>query len=1583
MPKNRSHTDASEEYHEFIQLVAQQNKVLQSLKRAAALLDSPDVTLEQAQARRDFIDGRWKDLSARDEQLTMYEALPACATEAYFTEDFLGTCEELYLTTYAGLSAYIHAAMPRMSPASSTTEPDAAISEAHQRRTQVPKIKLPHFSGNFIGWIEFRDHFQALILNDASFDSFHRLYYLKSCLEGEAAALLKNLSITADNFEVAWKMLTERYENKRRLLSILLNELFGLKPVSREGSPGELRKLLDSAQECLDALAKLGRPISDDISVHIVTQRLDRDTREAWEFSLEGDGFATFDELERFLKLKIRSLEAATAGNKTTRSSASQPRTKATANPSPAASAHHASPKKSSNNCNVQCTLCNNTHPTYKCAQFTSKPVSQRWEVAREHTLCFNCLSARHTSDGCPSTRTCSHCHERHHTLLHSPPRKKTSTDAGTSASTSGGPLVDANLIQSHLSTLQVPTHIILTTAWVLVTAASHRVVKLRALLDPGSTHTFISRVAATELRTKTYPTSMRVNGIGLNRPSTVSQIVPISVSAVGSNEVALSTEALVLDNLTSYVPRFRYPVSHWPHLKGLELSDRNPTDDTPIHLVIGADLYAYALRDGLIRGRRDEPVALNTIFGWVLSGMSNTDGRQGDEPRVQVHHVHVQDDDLHSSLTRFWETEEIPASRTVSRDDAICERHFKKTHSRTADGRYVVRLPLRAAPALTLGNTYRRALQCLQSIERRLASRPSERIAYTDFMREYESLGHMRIATARPDDASVVYLPHHPIVKTSSTTTKTRIVFNASAISASGKSLNDLQYIGPKLQADLSLMHLQWRTYKFVYTADIEKMYRQILISPHDVDLQRILWRHTPSAAISEYQLLTVTYGTASAPFLALRVLQQLVTDEGHGFPRGKDVVRSHMFVDDVLFGADTIEEAIAIRIETTALLNKGHFTLRKWSSNSITLLSDIDPSNHGLSCDKALQDDDSLKILGIAWRPTDDSYCFTLNLSPLSIVTKRVMLSQIARIFDPLGWLAPVVVIAKHLIQLLWSCNVHWDAPVPEDLQSAWEAFYIALPSLAAISIPRWLDISPSSRIELHGFSDASMKAYAAVMYVRTESPSGVVSVHLLTAKTRIAPVKQLTIPRLELCGAVILARLATQVRSIPIFTDCPLQCWTDATIVLAWLRGQPNDWKTFVANRVAEVQTSLPKVSWRHVPGADNPADLASRGVSASELASSHTWWHGPSWLSFGPSSWPSVDPTLDDGAPLERKSNVHHANVQLNGDHQPFQCFSSWPRMCRVLAICLRFSAHWRSTVRGQSRIQELTCVANRIFCLCQATPFCREVALLKKNPKTDDGSRFLQRDQALPKSSPLRRLNPFLDADGLLRVGGRLSLSHMAYAAKFPIILLRGHVAVLLARHAHERCLHGGITLTLSTLRTHVWVLQGRKLVKSVVAHCVPCARQLAKVPAQMMGSLPSARINRPLRAFVECGVDYAGPVRMRFAGGRGSKSHLAYIALFVCMASRAVHLEVVSDYSADAFLAAFQRFTSRRGLPSVVHSDRGTNFQGANKELRAAFQAAIGSETLRARLLQDKVEWNFIPPAAPHSVGCGRPGCDP
>ncbi|KAJ0182865.1 hypothetical protein K1T71_002234 [Dendrolimus kikuchii] len=355
--------------------------------------------------------------------------------------------------------------------------------------------------------------------------------------------------------------------------------------------------------------------------------------------------------------------------------------------------------------------------------------------------------------------------------------------------------------------------------------------------------------------------------------------------------------------------------------------------------------------------------------------------------------------------------------------------------------------------------------------------------------------------------------------------------------------------------------------------------MYRQVLISTEDTDYQRILWRQDSKDKIQHLRLLRLTFGTASAPFLAIRTLHQIAHDEGDRFPIAREITLSDFYMDDLMTGSQNISEGKEIYYQMKQLLAKGGFDLQKWKSNNSELMKHMREGKEEGEENLELKTDIVMKILGLTWSREVDEFVYTVKLPPLKIpVTKRSVISHISMLFDPLGWLAPVIIKAKILIQKLWLCGINWDEELPSILLTEWCTYRSELEQLVQYRIPRWLRTYRGDTLELHGFSDASNQAYAAVVYIRVVNQQDDVYSRLVTAKTKVAPIKQVSIPRLELCGAVLVSKLLCEVAEVLNIDKTKIYARTDSTVVLAWLSKHPSNWKTFVANRVSEILTVM---------------------------------------------------------------------------------------------------------------------------------------------------------------------------------------------------------------------------------------------------------------------------------------------------------------------------------------------------------------------------------------------------------------------
>lgn len=577
-------------------------------------------------------------------------------------------------------------------------------------------------------------------------------------------------------------------------------------------------------------------------------------------------------------------------------------------------------------------------------------------------------------------------------------------------------PVASASVQNVHASQERAksPPQVLLATAWVQLSTAEGRTFKMRALLDQGSTYSFISELLCQIMRTKRHRANLKIHCFGEKFGGLAKSCVNLSLAPCDGQGPSFPLTGYVYQKITSYAASTAKLAELWPHLRDLKLADPNPSGSSPIHVLIGADLYGSLLLKDLRQGPLGTPTAQLTVLGWILSGPTGETRFASDQKPSRVLNC-VSCADTNTLLQKFWEDENLPTEPSLTEEDERCESHFVNSHQRDSHGRYVVRLPFKHGSPGPIGDTLQRASSFYSKMEKRLLTNPEIATKYHAFLQEYESMNHMeQITNSEPPNSSSVYIPHHFVLRESSSTTKLRVVFNASSKSNNGTSLNDHLMVGPKLQQDISAIILRWRQFCYVYTADIEKMFRQILVHPEDIDFQRILWRPSHAPTVQHYRLLTVTYGMAPAPYLAMRVLNQLALDEGDAYPIARSICENSIYVDDVLFGADTIATLRKARDQLITLLSRGGFPLRKWTANSPELLNDI-PAEQRESSDLAISKDDTLKVLGLSWSPNEDSFRFLISSQIPNVHSKRSVLSFIAKLYDPLGWASPTVVTAK----------------------------------------------------------------------------------------------------------------------------------------------------------------------------------------------------------------------------------------------------------------------------------------------------------------------------------------------------------------------------------------------------------------------------------------------------------------------------------------------------------------------------------------------------------------------------------------
>ncbi|GFT34144.1 integrase catalytic domain-containing protein [Trichonephila clavipes] len=945
-------------------------------------------------------------------------------------------------------------------------------------------------------------------------------------------------------------------------------------------------------------------------------------------------------------------------------------------------------------------------------------------------------------------------------------------------------------------------------------------------------------------------------------------------------------------------------------NIPNLKLADKNFNIPERVQMLLGAEVFYELMLPGQFKTEGSNVIFQNTVFGFIVSGSTSSDAK-GKEHCGFIQAA----DNLEHSIKKFWEIENVEIDSVKTSELDICENHFKSTHSRDDQGRYTVAMPLKEDPSC-LGESRQTAIQRLNSLWKRL-SRDKEYLSlYEKFLQEYEDLGHMREIKADGSGVSF-YMPHHGVYRPEKSTAKMRTVFNASSPSTSGKSLNSIQFNGGLVQEDLFSIMVRFRKHKYAFTTDIEKMFRMINIHPEQTCLQRILWKKGIGEPIKTYELTTVTYGTVSAPYLATRTLKQLAMDEANNFPLAAPVVLSDCYMDDILSRSESIEGVIELQQQLIETFKTAGMHLHKWCGNLPEITSNLQ--------EYAFLESEETKALGMIWNPKLDCFLFRIEQQRPTSFTKRMVLSTIARIFDPLGLLGPIITWAKIFMQRLWLLELGWSDDLPFKEQKEWRRFIDSLKAVNNISIDRCIVIHRAESIELHAFSDASEKAYGSSIYLKSISALGEVKVCLVTSKSRVSPLKQISIPRLELCGAVLAAKLMKKVKEALNLQITAVHFWSDSTIVISWIHRESRELKTFVANRVSKIHQLSSRDQWHHIASEQNPADVLSRGLLPEELRDDSLWWHGPELLQSTYSTTVIAEPTQRDGFDCELRVFIENCRSKVKK--------------------------------RGPLTTSEVNDA---------------ETWLIKQDQSGINLS---------DPSGNLKSLNIFQDDKGILRVGGRLEKASIPYCQKHPAILAKNSkLSKIYFITLHKKLFHVGPQGLLNAVRLRFWALGGRNLARKTVHTCVVCFKCKPIPSSQIMGNLPYERVNMA-PPFSITGLDLGGPYFVSYKHQRKGVFNKIYVCVCICFVTRAIHLEILSDLTSDAIIATLKRFMSRRGKCSKIFTDNATNFVGANSELKVFYKTLnFPDQNLAAYFTEEGIEWNFIPPRAPHMGGLWEAG---
>jgi len=1409
-------------------------------------------------------------------------------------------------------------------------EQNEGVAKSESRKFKLPVIEFRKFSGNVRDWLSFWAQFNKIHTDENIDDEDKFQYLLQATVTGSRArAVVESFPPTKENYCKVIESLRSRFGREEMLVEVYVRELLTivLNNFVNKESKISLDALYDQIETKLRSLETLGVTTDKCAAMlfPLVESCLPADLLRAWQRSRDcsveekSSMKERLNGLMRFLKAEVENearISIATEGfglmsidneNKNKRmkhlSKNSVPSAIGLLNES------------------VKCVFCEKEHKSEDCHKARKMTFEQKRKLMMDKKVCFRCLKQGHLSRKCRERLRCVACDGPHYVLLC--PNITVNKCLDTQKSHTG---VKKNEVQDVSLSNHTHRKVLLQTLRVKVLGENVKR-EVRAIIDSGSQKSYIVKSLAEKLEYHSKGTLEITHSLfgGVSGKRQNHNCYEIRLANL---EESYRCKFDVLDQPIICSSVQSVPEGVW--LQEVRKHKINITDiyeDEPIEVLIGADVSGK-----LFTGKKKDLdcglVAIETSLGWTLQGKIPETNNTSNTTMITTS-MFTKD----MLITDLWQLDVLGITDPIEKRsrqqlEEAAQEYFQQTISVTSEGRYQVALPwVEGHPVLR--SNFEVAEKRLQNTLKKL--RDDDLLEdYNQVFEDWLHEGFIEETVQKEDEVAVHYLPHRPVVKNESNTTRIRPVFDASSRVKNHPSLNHCLEKGPNLIELIPKCLLRFRLHKIGVTSDIKKAFMQIEVHPRDRDYLRFLWV-TKDGKKRVFRHRRVVFGVCASPFLLgatlkyhlEKILSECERNESGYSKKLMKKLMDSFYVDNCVTSVENEVELKTFIQQSTKALEEGAFEIRGWEYTE----------------DNTSKTKGETPILGLMWRRDKDTLFIQQQVKEpkeLDKVTKRYILSQTQSIFDPIGFTCPATIVPKLMLQKLWSKKISWDEEVDEDTQLSFRKWQHESNNLNEIKLPRWLNTQWDGlqHRSLHVFCDASSHAYAAVVFLRVAMETGV-QVHLIQAKARVAPIKKLTIPRLELLACTIGARLYAEIKQTLNDTSIQNYFWSDSSTAIYWIQKE-EDWAVFVGNRVKEIRKLTEKTAWRHIPGILNPADLPSRGCNPKALLQSQ-WWEGPSWLFSDPSHWPSTEYNLDKEEVNMEKKNCVVASIATEDIAWYGRYFSKFLQIVRHIAWIYRFLDNCKHPEKKKNGELTTSEVERAEFCLI----------------------RLIQKDSIDMNDKKIASLRPFIDEAGVIRLRTKIANREDFRDFLYPILLpTKNSVVERLIFNEHVKACHAGTNNLMNILRERYWILGGRRTVRKVLVRCVICRRQNAKNFQTLEPSLPLDRV-KSVCTFEVTGIDFAGPLYMK-------NCKKAWICLFTCGVYRAVHLELVTNLSTDGFLQALRRFIARRGRPKIVYSDNGTNFIGANNSLSCINWVDIEKFSSTRR-----IHWKFNPPSAP------------
>ena len=1498
------------------------------------------------------------------------------------------------------------------------------------KRLTLPVPKPPVFDGNILDFPRWESAFDALI-DEESVKPSHKLYYLGEYTDGIALKMISGLIglRTNEAYERARKILKERFGDPFQIYDAYSRRLKAWPMCISSKDIQEFSDFLVMTKEMMSSVKYLKEldnfTIIQELAARLPNHYMNRWRENAKKTECEkgeyrfNDFVAFVEETSRDANHPVFSYEALNKTrrgleNKSTGSTrhVSEKRQNRGSTFKVAAN-EESGPQRSekSDMKKIACYLCGGSHVLKNCKEFLEKTVQERVAFCKQNRICFVCLVRGHMSRQCKTKIECEVCKKRHSTMLH----YESKNDEAEKREVT--PTTENFVSVCHASGCGETTSSLILPVWLSHKKKPEHKIEIYAVIDDQSDTCFITDEVREEL--------------GLQGPEILLELGTMhAVETVETQKI----EGLVVSHnkqemeipLPKCYSRQQIPVQRdqiprpeiakkWKHLRQIAEEIPSYKEDLPVGILIGNNCIQAIKPRNIIPGEPNDPYAIQTALGWGIIGAicgkaSNT---MGNVDHAGCHRIattengsswFVREDQYKEVITpqrigRMFEQDfsDTMADKLLSQDDIKFMDMTTKGIHKTDDGHYEMPLPFRNRSS-ELPCNKRLAETRLVQLKKRFERDPEYKEHYVTFMNEMFEKGH---AEKAPEECkSAWYIPHHGVYHPKKPG-KIRVVFDCSA-KCDNQSLNQQLLQGPDLTNSLIGVLCRFRQEPVAFACDIEGMFHQVRVNEEDRDFLRFLWWKDGDTTKEpeEYRMTVHLFGATSSPGCANLALK--TTADDHATEVGEEAaefIKKNFYVDDGLKSVKNVESAISLIKKGIEICKKGGFRLCKFTANRKEVIESIEKEDRVKDIKNIDLDKESLppeRVLGVEWNIRNDSLKFHITLKDKPL-TRRSILSTVSSIYDPLGLAAPFVVRGKKVLQMLCKEGVDWDEPIPDPLRAQWEEWRSELPLLENIEVPRCFkpdDFQDVKSVELHHFSDASIEAYGQCTYIRLVNTKDRVNCSLVMGKARVAPLKPITIPRLELTAALVSVRISKILQKELDYEDVDEVFWTDSKVVKAYIHNDSRRFHTYVANRVHQIREHTSPEQWKYVQTSDNPADDASRGLSPKNLSRESRWIKGPEFLWSPNCTWHKSNEeeliTISEDDKEVKKASTMTTTLKKHATLlERLEYFSSWYRAKRAVAVCLRYIKKLKNRVNNRQRksesqinqkqesvtVEELRRAEELIIKAVQEKAFEEEIRRLKKTSVKESSEQERRTKlKTAKKSSAIFRLDPFLDRQGVLHVGGRIRQASISDEVKHPVILPKSeHISMLIIRHFHEATEHQGRGFTLNEIRSSgYWIVGCSTLVSRLIHNCVTCQKLRAAVQEQKMSDLPSDRLE-PAPPFTYCGADYFGPWHVK----EGRKELKRYGVLFTCLASRAVHLEVANSLETDSYINALRRFICRRGPVRQIRSDQGTNFVGAKRELKEAL-TELNQDKVKGEMLKlncDWIEFKLNVPSASHMGG--------